>query len=62
MLWNILIGSVYITYSSWKDASENILEILDDKTLLASTLHKYSLSTVNVRTLYIRILLKPFVV
>lgn len=41
MLRNTLIGSVHITYNSWKDASENILEILDDKTLLASMSHKY---------------------
>jgi hypothetical protein len=51
MLWNTLIGSVHITYNSWKDASENVLEILDDKTLLDSMLRKYSLPTVNLRTL-----------
>lgn len=51
MLYNTLIGSVNITYNSCKDASEYVLEILDDKTLLACMLHKYSMPTVNSRTL-----------
>jgi hypothetical protein len=51
MLLNNLIGSVNITGNSWKVASENILEFLDDETLLALSLHKYSLPTVSLRTL-----------